>query len=41
VARKIALISSHPIQNNLPFFVLMVKGLYIDLMILYIFGEST
>ena len=38
--RKIALISSHPIQYNAPLFALMAKEPEIDLMVFYTWGEA-
>lgn len=38
--RKIALISSHPIQYNAPLFALMAKEPEIDLMVFYTWGEG-
>lgn len=38
--RKIALVSSHPIQYNAPLFALMAKEPSIDLMVFYTWGEA-
>jgi glycosyltransferase involved in cell wall biosynthesis len=38
---KLAIISSHPIQNNAPLFALLAKETDIDLMVFYTWGESS
>ena len=38
--KKIAIISSHPIQYNAPFFALLAKEDAIDLKVFYTWGES-